>query len=139
MAVESDATLLDTSVNGGTAVDLNSTSAGWSFGNFLNSSQGPGKPSTLTRNKRLAKNVLLGFDNPDYTVNCQIDIDDSTSNRLTFAFLAAFCISTNTKTFVTSAFGSVVVDIISATANVEFGGTKGKQIVVTISFKESQV
>ncbi len=138
MATETDATLLDTSVNSGTAVILNSTSARWSFGNFLNTVQGPGKPSTLTRNQRLAKSVLLGFDNPDYTINCQIDIDSSTSNHLTFTLLKAFCESTNTKTLVTSAFASVVVDIVNATADVDFPTTKGKKITVTISFKEAQ-
>ncbi len=139
MATETDATLLDTDVNSGTAVNLNSTKALWSFGNFLNSVQGPGKPSTLTRNQRLAKSVLLGFDNPDYTIDCQIDLDSSTSNSLTFTLLKAFCESTNTKTLVTSAFGSVVVDIVSATAEVNFPTTKGKKVTVVITFKEAQV
>ena len=139
MATETDTTLLDTGVNSGVAVNLNSTRALWSFGNFLNSVQGPGKPSTLTRNQRLAKSVLLGFDNPDYTINCQIDLDDSTSNRLTFAFLKSFCESTNTKTLVMSAFGTVVVDIVNATAEVNFPTTKGKKVTVVITFKEAQV
>ena len=69
MAVESDATLLDTSVNSGVAVELNALTIKWSWSNFLNSVQGPGKPSTLTRNQRLAKNVLLGFSNPDYILS----------------------------------------------------------------------
>ena len=139
MAIESDATLLDTSVNGGVAVELNSSHASWNWKNFLNSVQGPGKPSTLTRNQRLAKNVLLGFDNPDYTIKCQIDIDDSTANRLTFTLLKAFCESTNQKTLVTSAFGTVIVDLDTASADVDFPGEKGKKISVTIGFKEAQV
>ena len=139
MATESDATLTDTSVNSGTAVELNALHVDWNWSNFLKSVQGPGKPSTLTRNQRLAKNVLLGFDNPDYTVKCQIDIDDTTSNRLTFALLKSFCESTNAKTLVTSAFGTVVVDIDTASAGVDFPAEKGKKITVTISFKEAQV
>lgn len=139
MAVESDATLKDKSVNGGVAVELNSTHANWNWKNFLNSVQGPGKPSTLDRNQRLAKNVLLGFDNPDYIITCQIDIDGTISNRLTFALLKAFCESTNAKTLVTSAFGTVTVDLDTASADVDFPAEKGKKISIKLGFKEAQV
>lgn len=139
MTVESDATLLDVDVNSGTAVELNALHIDWSWGNFLNSVQGPGKPSSLTRNQRLAKNTLLGFKNPDYTVTCLIDIDGTTANRLTFALLKSFCESTNAKTLVMSAFGTVVVDLDTASAGVDFPAEEGKKIAVTITFKEAQV
>ena len=74
MTAESDATLTDTSVNSGTAVDMNATRLQWTFTNFLRSSQGPGKDSaSLTRNQRLATNLLLGFNNPEIVVDGTID------------------------------------------------------------------
>lgn len=139
MAIESDATLTDVDVNSGTAVELNAIHIDWNWSNFLKSVQGPGKPSSLTRNQRLAKNVLLGFDNPNYTVKCLIDIDDTTANRITFALLKSFCESTNAKTLITSAFGTIVVDLDTASCGVDYPGEKGKKISVTISFKEAQV
>ena len=139
MAVESDCTLLDADVNSGTAVELNATHVKWKWSNFLKSVQGPGKDSSsLSRNQRLAKNVLLGFDNPDYTVNCQIDLDDDTSNRLNFTLLKAFAESTNAKTLTTSAYGEVLVDIDTITADVDFPRTKGKKMTIVIGFKEAQ-
>lgn len=140
MAVESDCTLKDTSINSGVAVDLNATHVKWVWKNFLNSVQGPGKDSSsLTRNQRLAKNVLLGFDNPDYIVNCQVDLDDTVSNRLTFTLIKAFAESTNTKTLSSSAYGSVVVDIDGIIADVDFPSTKGKKMAIVMTFREAQV
>lgn len=140
MATETDCTLTDTDVNSGTAVILNASHVKWVWKNFLKSVQGPGKDSSaLTRNQRLAQNVLLGFDNPGLTVTCQIDLDSTTSNYLTFALLKSFAESTNAKTLATSAYGSIVVDMDTITCDVDFPRQKGKKISVNITFKEAQV
>jgi len=140
MAIESDTTLKDAGVNSGIAVNLNSTHITWNLKKFLNSVQGPGKDSSsLSRNQRLAKSVLVGFDNPNLVVSCQIDIDGTSSNTLTFTLLKAFAESTNSQTLSTSAFGDIIVDLESVSADVDFPSEKGKKITVNIVFKEAQV
>ena len=139
MAVETDVTLTDTSVNSGTAVALNALHVKWAFTNYLKSPQGPGKPSTLTRNQRLAQNIHLGFDNPDLIVDLQWNVDSSASNTITFALLKSFCESTNAKTLTTDEFGTITVDLMNAVCDTDYGSTSGKQVKCVITFKEAQV